>query len=103
MAELDIEFRGVEKSFGSLKAVKDINLKVEKGEFHSFLGASGCGKTTTLQMIAGLILERGLQIFRLLQRLTEFAGRLLCFSFQMHDAVVQVALGEPVLINEGRM
>lgn len=53
MAELDIEFRGVEKSFGSLKAVKDINLTVEKGEFHSFLGASGCGKTTTLRMIAG--------------------------------------------------
>lgn len=41
------------KDFGSTSVVKGINLEVKKGEFVSLLGASGCGKTTTLQMIAG--------------------------------------------------
>ena len=33
--------------------VKDLNLQVEEGEFFTLLGSSGCGKTTTLRMIAG--------------------------------------------------
>lgn len=33
--------------------VKDLNLQVEEGEFLTLLGSSGCGKTTTLRMIAG--------------------------------------------------
>jgi putative spermidine/putrescine transport system ATP-binding protein len=45
----------VSKSYGSARAVIDMNLSVEKGEFVSLLGPSGCGKTTTLQMIAGFV------------------------------------------------
>jgi putative spermidine/putrescine transport system ATP-binding protein len=48
-----LELTNVQKSFGRAVAVKDFNLKVERGEFVSFLGPSGCGKTTTLRMIAG--------------------------------------------------
>ena len=50
----DLELSGVGKVFpnGTL-AVADLDLKVDKGEFISFLGPSGCGKTTTLRMIAG--------------------------------------------------
>ncbi len=44
---------GVEKSFGSNKVVKDMNIEVKEGEFLTLLGPSGCGKTTTLRMIAG--------------------------------------------------
>ncbi|WDZ80419.1 ABC transporter ATP-binding protein (plasmid) [Ensifer adhaerens] len=51
MAFLDILH--LEKSFGALRVVKDFNLKIEKGEFVSFLGPSGCGKTTVLRMVAG--------------------------------------------------
>lgn len=51
MAFLDIEH--LEKSFGSLKVVKDFNLGIDKGEFISLLGPSGCGKTTVLRMVAG--------------------------------------------------
>ena len=49
----DVELRGITKKYGDVKAVDNISLKVEEGEFLSFLGPSGCGKTTTLRMIAG--------------------------------------------------
>lgn len=48
-----LELKGLQKSFGDLKVVKDFNLNVEQGEFVSFLGPSGCGKTTVLRMVAG--------------------------------------------------
>jgi multiple sugar transport system ATP-binding protein len=42
------------KAFGSVMAVKDLDLEIAEGEFVSLLGPSGCGKTTTLRMLAGL-------------------------------------------------
>lgn len=50
----DLELRGLTKNFGGFKAVDQVSLKVESGEFLSLIGPSGCGKTTTLRMIAGL-------------------------------------------------
>ncbi|MFN2530377.1 MAG: ABC transporter ATP-binding protein [Pyrinomonadaceae bacterium] len=44
----------ISKTFGSTRAVADVSLNVEHGEFFGLLGPSGCGKTTTLRMIAGL-------------------------------------------------
>ena len=48
-----VEIEGVNKIYGKNHVVKDLNLTVEEGEFLTFLGSSGCGKTTTLRMIAG--------------------------------------------------
>jgi ABC-type sugar transport system ATPase subunit len=48
-----IELVNLEKSFGFVKAVKNLNFIIEDGEFIVFVGPSGCGKTTTLRMIAG--------------------------------------------------
>jgi multiple sugar transport system ATP-binding protein len=52
MAEL--EFVHVGKSFGDFHAVRDLNLRVDEGEFVVLVGPSGCGKTTALRMVAGL-------------------------------------------------
>ncbi len=49
-----VELRGVNKIFdGTNYVVKDMNLDVYEGEFLTLLGSSGCGKTTTLRMVAG--------------------------------------------------
>jgi spermidine/putrescine ABC transporter ATP-binding subunit len=48
-----VQFAGVSKSFGDVKAVDDISFEIRRGEFFSILGPSGCGKTTTLRLLAG--------------------------------------------------
>lgn len=47
------ELRNVSKSFGEIKAARNLQLQIGAGEFLSFLGPSGCGKTTALRMLAG--------------------------------------------------
>jgi spermidine/putrescine transport system ATP-binding protein len=48
-----VELVGLKKAFGGVPAVSGIDLDIPSGEFFSLLGASGCGKTTTLRMVAG--------------------------------------------------
>ena len=49
-----LSLNNISKSFGATAAVAGVSLGVERGEFFGLLGASGCGKTTTLRVIAGL-------------------------------------------------
>jgi len=51
---VSLSLRGVSKRFGRVNAVNDANLDVSSGEFLVIVGESGCGKTTTLRLIAGL-------------------------------------------------
>jgi ABC-2 type transport system ATP-binding protein len=48
-----IEVRGLQKSYGSVEAVRGIDLTVEPGQIVAFLGPNGAGKTTTLEILAG--------------------------------------------------
>ncbi|ODR96989.1 multidrug ABC transporter ATP-binding protein [Methyloceanibacter superfactus] len=55
MKEIAIDVHGLTKSFGSRVVVRDLSLKVPKGEIYGFLGPNGSGKTTTLRMLCGLL------------------------------------------------
>ena len=56
MSDSFLELRNLKKSFTSEEYVlQGINLQIDQGEFVTLLGASGCGKTTTLRIIAGLV------------------------------------------------
>ncbi|WP_338895835.1 ABC transporter ATP-binding protein [Streptomyces sp. TG1A-60] len=50
----DVRLSGIGRTYGSFTAVHPLDLTVPEGSFFALLGASGCGKTTTLRMIAGL-------------------------------------------------
>ena len=49
-----VSFEGVVKRFGEFVAVQRMDFEIAKGEFLAIMGSSGCGKTTTLRMLAGL-------------------------------------------------
>ena len=49
-----IELKGITKTFGDHKALEDLDLVIEDGEFFVLLGQTGAGKTTTLRVVAGL-------------------------------------------------
>lgn len=64
MAEKCLELKKIKKSFSKEETVlKEISLSIDKGEFITLLGSSGCGKTTTLRIIAGLEIPDSGQVF----------------------------------------
>src|SRR5690554_5742162 len=54
-ADVAIEATNLTMRFGDFTAVKDVSLAVKKGEIFGFLGSNGCGKTTTMKMLTGLL------------------------------------------------
>ncbi len=50
-----IELRGVNKSFGNVAIIRDINLTVAQGERHALIGPNGAGKSTTFNLISGYV------------------------------------------------
>jgi ABC-type multidrug transport system ATPase subunit len=53
--EFAIDVQGLNKHFGDKHVVKDLSLRVERGEIFGFLGPDGSGKTTTIRMMCGLL------------------------------------------------
>ena len=81
MSEVAILTEGLTRTFGSLRAVDAINLRVEAGQFFGFLGPNGAGKSTTIKMLTGL--------------LAPTAGRmeLLGLDFEAHPIEVKRQIG----------
>lgn len=53
--EVVIDARGLTKRFGDFTAVDHVTLSIERGEIFGFLGSNGCGKSTTMKMLTGLL------------------------------------------------
>jgi ABC-2 type transport system ATP-binding protein len=55
MMEFAIETNGLSKSYGSVRAVHSVSLRVKRGEIYGFLGLNGAGKTTTIRALLGMV------------------------------------------------
>src|SRR5262249_41276512 len=53
--EVAIEAQGLTQRFGDFTAVDHVTLSIERGEIFGFLGSNGCGKSTTMKMLTGLL------------------------------------------------
>jgi ribosome-dependent ATPase len=54
-AEIAIDAKGLTRRFGDFTAVDNVTLSIERGEIFGFLGSNGCGKSTTMKMLTGLL------------------------------------------------
>ena len=50
-----IEYKNICMAYGEKTIIENFNLSIEKGEFVTIIGSSGCGKTTILKMVNGLV------------------------------------------------
>ena len=88
-----IEIEHLIKSFGELKAVNDLTFRVKKGEFFSFLGVNGAGKSTTINIMSGTlnkdsgkVLIDGLDVDKDINKITQKIG--VVFQFSHLDLVL---------------
>lgn len=101
-----IQASGIEKSFGSLKVLKGIDLCVAKSEVVAIMGASGAGKSTLLQILGtlstpdkGSLMIDGIDVLKLSgDAMAEFRNRRLGFVFQFHHLLPEFSALENVMI-----
>jgi lipoprotein-releasing system ATP-binding protein len=101
-----IKAAGIEKSFGSLKVLKGVDIDITKAEVVSIMGASGAGKSTLLQILgtlstpdSGSLVIDGVDVLRLDSKaLAEFRNRRLGFVFQFHHLLPEFTALENVVI-----
>lgn len=101
-----LEAKGIEKSYGSLKVLKGVDLKVNRGEIVSIVGASGAGKSTLLHLLGtldtpdkGTVTVNGTNIFQQQPNaLAAFRNRHIGFVFQFHNLLPEFSALENVMI-----
>ena len=101
-----IKLTNIQKSFGSLKVLKGIDLSINKGEVVSIVGPSGSGKTTLLQIIGtldradeGTIILNGMDVSSMNDSdLAHFRNKEIGFIFQFHQLLPEFTAVENVMI-----
>ncbi len=101
-----IQAKGIEKSFGDLKVLKGVDLRVNKSEVVSIMGASGAGKSTLLQILgtlstpdAGSLEIDGTDVLSMQgKELSMFRNRKIGFVFQFHHLLPEFNALENVMI-----
>ena len=101
-----IKVQGINKSFGSLQVLKNIDMTISKGEIVSIVGPSGAGKTTLLQIIgtldkpdSGKVIFEGNDVTRYSDRkLSDFRNKNIGFVFQFHQLLPEFTALENTMI-----
>ncbi len=101
-----LKAEGIQKSYGQLKVLKDINLEVNKGEIVAIVGASGAGKSTLLHILGtldkpeqGKVYMEGRDVFaQSATSLAAFRNKSVGFVFQFHNLLPEFTAFENVII-----
>lgn len=101
-----IKVQGINKSFGTLQVLKNIDLTISKGEIVSIVGPSGAGKTTLLQIMgtldkpdSGKIIFEGNDVTKYSDRkLSDFRNKNIGFVFQFHQLLPEFTALENTMI-----
>jgi branched-chain amino acid transport system ATP-binding protein len=109
MSETVLQIEGLEKSFGALRATRDVSLDVAHGEIHALIGPNGAGKTTLIRQIygsetsdAGIVKLRGevMNGLNVPQRVARGIGR----SFQISNVLMDfTVLQNAILAEQARL
>lgn len=102
-----IEIKGINKSYGSLQVLRDVNATIGNGEIVSIVGPSGAGKTTLLQIAgtldtpdSGRVIYDGVDVLSLSEKkLSAFRNRHIGFVFQFHQLLPEFTALENVAIS----
>ena len=101
-----IEIKGINKSYGSLQVLRDVNATIGNGEIVSIVGPSGAGKTTLLQIAGtldtpdrGRVIYDGVDVLSLAEKkLSAFRNSHIGFVFQFHQLLPEFTALENVAI-----
>lgn len=101
-----IKVQGINKSFGTLQVLKDIDLSIGRGEIVSIVGPSGAGKTTLLQIMgtldkpdSGKVVFEGNDVTKYSDRkLSDFRNKNIGFVFQFHQLLPEFTALENAMI-----
>ena len=97
---------GIQKTYGQLKVLKNINLEIAKGEIVAIVGASGAGKSTLLHILGtldspdqGMVIINGINVFsQSTKNVAAFRNNSIGFVFQFHNLLPEFTAFENVII-----